>query len=364
MGAAPGTLHANPDAQKTKLSLVAFNRDVLTEKTEVTLKQLDRAQYKGHTLWVEVEGLGDILLLEQVGKIFGIHALTLEDIINVRQRAKVEDFPNYQFIVLRIMAYDGAPHSLQMSLVLGEGFVLSFKEQADAFFSSVKERIRKGNPRIRNAGADYLAYSLIDALVDRYFPILEDVGERVEALQQEVLLRPDRDSARKITSVKRDLLTLRRVIWPLRDSLNALMRTGTFIRPETITYLRDAHDHALMLIDLLETSREVAGGLMDLYLSSVSHRMNEVMKVLTVISTIFIPLTFITGLYGMNFNTAASPYNMPELEAYWGYPMVMGIMTALGIAISLFMWRLGWFKSTLVIAPDDGATSDSNTTTR
>lgn len=350
IGSAPGTLTIDPESPKPILSAIGFDATQLEEMASVNVGDLPALRRKWSCLWVNVHGLGDAKTLESIGQTFGLHPLCLEDIVNVRQRAKVEEYPGYRFIVLRTVSLGPPLQHAQVSLIAGDKFVLTFFEKAEDGFSPVRDRLRKKNVRIRNGGANYLAYSLIDCLIDQYFPILEGLGERVEELQDEALMNPSHETVGRINEMKRDLLDLRRAIWPLRDELSALMRADAFAGTETATYLRDAHDHAIVLIDLLESLREIAGSLMDLYLSSMSNRMNEVMKLLTIISTIFIPLTFIAGIYGMNFNTESSPWNMPELNAYWGYPMAMLSMFITGAGLAWVIWRKGWFSP--AVKPD------------
>jgi magnesium transporter len=350
VGAPPGTLQVDPQAPRPVITVLAYGNDQVLEQKVEDLGTLPALRQVWPKIWLNIDGLGDQRVIENLGSMFNIHPLTLEDIVNVRQRPKVEEFEHYQFVVMRVIAADRPLSTVQMSLLVGDNFVLTFCEREDNYFGAVRERLTKKGPRIGQAGAEYLAYCLIDALVDCYFPILEDCGEQADSLQEEVLLRPTVDTAWRINDLKRDFIELRRAVWPLRDELNGLMRSKRFQQGDTATYLRDTHDHAIMLIDILESGREINNGLMDLYLSSVSNRMNEVMKVLTIISTVFIPLTFITGLYGMNFNPEASPYNMPELNWYWGYPSALLSLLLTGIGISVFMWRLGWFRPT-TIAP-------------
>lgn len=351
VGAPPGTLQLDPEAPKPKLFGVALVQDELVERELAGPSDLAVLRSQATWLWLSVEGLGDLRVLEGIGSCFNLHPLTLEDLVNVRQRPKVEEFDAYQFIVLRSFGLEESLHSRQVSLVVGDNFVVTVKEQVDPLFAPVRERLRKRGGKMQQGGAPYLAYSLLDSAIDTYFPLMEALGERVEELQEEALLRPAPSTAAAINQLRRDLLELRRAVWPLRDELAKLLRSKRFEDNETATYLRDVHDHTIVLIDLLESLREVSSGLMDLYLSSVSNRMNEVMKLLTVISTIFIPLTFIAGLYGMNFNTDRSPYNMPELNAYWGYPMALGSMAVTGLALSWLMWRKGWFTQVLPQEP-------------
>jgi magnesium transporter len=347
IGVAPGTLTIDPESPAPILSAMGYTQEALQEVPVTAPSQLPALKREWPCLWLNVHGLGDAKVLEEIGRIFGLHPLCLEDIVNVRQRAKVEEYEGYRFIVLRVVALGPPLQHSQVSLIAGQGFVLTFFERNEDPFHPLRERLRKNSVRIRQGGANYLAYSLIDCLIDQYFPILEGLGERVEELQDEALMRPTHETVGRINEMKRDLLDLRRAIWPLRDELSALMRADAFAGTETATYLRDAHDHAIVLIDLLESLREISGSLMDLYLSSMSNRMNEVMKLLTIISTIFIPMTFIAGVYGMNFNTSASPWNMPELDAYWGYPLAMLTMVLTGLGFAWLVWRKGWFAPTV-----------------
>ena len=346
VGLAPGTLTVDPDALPSKVSVTGYGPDHLEEHLNAKLSVIAEVRKRSTVTWVHIEGLGNATTLREMASAFGLHPLTMEDIVHVRQRPKVEDYPNYQFIVLRRVS-TVPPQSVstsQASLVVGDSFVLTFEEQAEPAFSPVRERLRKGNPALRTSGSGYLAYSLIDALIDTYFPMLEALGERTESLQEEALLSPTSQTAGNINQLRRDLLDIRRAIWPLRDEMSKLLRAPRFVAGEGQAYLRDVLDHSLVLIDLLESLREISGSLMDLYLSSMSNRMNEVMKWLTIVSTIFIPLTFIAGIYGMNFSPDSSPYNMPELTAYWGYPAALMSMLVTGGLTTYFIWRKGWFR--------------------
>jgi magnesium transporter len=288
-------------------------------------------------LWLNVDGLGDADAIRKFGEIFSIHPLALEDVVNAHQRPKVEPYDRYLFIVMQMLRSAPGVDSEQLSLFLGANFVLTFQEQPGDCFTAIRQRIRMNHGRLRAAGPDYLAYALIDAVVDNYFPALERYGEQLEDLEQEVVTRPDRQTLGKIHEIKRDLLTLRRAVWPAREALNSLVRDETpFIARDTRTYLRDCYDHAVRIIDIIETDRETAFGLLETYLSSMSNRMNEIMKVLTIIATIFIPLTFIVGVYGMNFT------NMPELHSRWGYPGVLIVMGAIAAVMLVYFRRKGW----------------------
>ncbi|MFC1791330.1 magnesium/cobalt transporter CorA, partial [Gemmatimonadota bacterium] len=266
--------------------------------------------------------------------------LVLEDLVNTGQRPKIEEYDEYIFVVLRMLTLraDGlGVKSEQVGIILGDGYVLSFQERAGDVWEAVRERIRGASGRIRSRGADYLAYALIDAVVDHYFQILEAFAEQVEKLEEEVLGVPSRETMHRIHDLRQEMFVVRRAVWPLRELTNSLVRTeSSLIDSGTGVYLRDVYDHTVQVMDSAETMREVVSGLMDLYLSSVSNRMNEVMKVLTIMASIFIPLTFLAGIYGMNFEV------MPELGIAWAYPALLVIMGALGIGLLLFFKKRGW----------------------
>jgi magnesium transporter len=264
----------------------------------------------------------------------------LEDLVHTGQRPKVEEYEEYFFVVLRMLTLD--PRALtvkneQIGIVFGDGYVLSFQERAGDVWQGVRDRIRGGSGRIRARGADYLAYALIDGIVDNYFNILESFAEEVEALEEEVLETPSQGTMHRIHNLRREMFMVRRAVWPLRELANALVRTeSSLIEESTQVFLRDVYDHTIQVVDAAETLREVVSGLMDLYLSSVSNRMNEIMKVLTIMASIFIPLTFLAGIYGMNFET------MPELGIPWAYPALLVVMGAMAIGLLVFFKKRGW----------------------
>jgi len=301
--------------------------------------------------WINVDGLGDIPTLQHIGTMFGLHPLALEDVVNLHQRPKLEAYDGYLFIVLRMpMAMapvvDSAPSRLeteQVSMVLGHDFVVTFQDQPGDSFGPVRHRLRSAGGQIRQRGPDYLAYALIDSAIDAFFPILENYGEQVEALEDDVIAHPGTRQIARIHDLKRNLLTARRALWPLRDMVNALLREETaLIDGHTRIYLRDCLDHAIQLIDMIETYREICSGLVEIHLSSVSNRMNEVMMLLTIIATIFIPLTFIVGVYGMNFDRAAGPLAMPELGWRYGYPAILLLMSLIAAGLIIWFRSKGW----------------------
>jgi magnesium transporter len=346
-GTAPGTLRPleNPRTQGVRMTVIDYGPDHFEEKTVERVEDLAPYRDKESVTWINIEGLNDIPLLEALGQAFGIHPLTLEDMLNCGQRAKLEDYGGYHFIVvksLRVDEDDGL-ETEQISFILSEGFVITVQEIPGDSFEAVRERLRKGKGRIRSFGPDYLAYALIDALVDEFFPVLERYGERLENLEDIVVQRATPEVLNEIHQIKRDLLMVRRIAFPEREVINALQREGTdLISDNTRVFLRDCYDHIIQVIDMVETYRDLAGGLLDVYLSSVSNRMNEIMKVLTIISTIFIPLNFIAGLYGMNFNREVSRFNMPELDWPYGYPAVLCVMLTVAVGLLLYFRRKRW----------------------
>lgn len=292
-------------------------------------------------LWVNVDGLHDVALLEKLGATMGFHPLVMEDVASVGQRPKLEEYDDHLFIVVHLLQAGGSPIRVtdeQVSFIVGPGYLFTFQEDVGDVFDSVRERIRAGKGRLRERGSDFLAYALVDAVVDSCFKILEQMGEAAEELELEVLAeRPDPDAMRRVHELKRELLVLRRSIWPLREMMASFLRVESrLVDDSTRVYLRDVHDHSYQLIETVEILRDIASGMRDLYLSSVSQRTNEVMKVLTVMASIFIPLTFVAGVYGMNFQ------NMPELAEPWGYPASLLLMLAIALGLLWYFRRKDW----------------------
>lgn len=344
-GASPGTLVAEPGAPAPVIEVMAYGRDELHEQTIGDVQELGELAGRYAVMWINVQGLGDVDIIRRLGAFFQIHQLALEDVVNVHQRPKVEEYDDHVFIVCRMPSREAGVHDEQVSMFLSKGWVITFQERPGDCFDPVRKRIRRAGAPVRLAGADYLAYALLDAVTDAYFPLLEHYGESVEALEQQVLAGPGRTpaTATGIHAVKRDLLSIRRAVWPLREMFGVLVREESpFITDRTRIYFRDCYDHTIQLMDVIETYREIVSGLVDIHLSSISVRMNEVMKVLTVIATIFMPLGFIASVYGMNFETAVSPWNMPELGWYYGYPFALGLMGAVAAALLCYFWARGW----------------------
>lgn len=356
-GALPGTLHLEPDAPPPEIVLIDYCEATAT-RSKLANPQ-DAAVYLDteSVSWVELLGLGNKETWQQMGEVFNLHLIAQEDVVNVPQRPKVVDYEDHLLIIAwMVMLHPKSEnfHKEQVSFILGKHYLLTVQEEPDYdCFDPVRDRIRKGKGIIRKHGADYLAYTLLDSIIDGFFPVLEVYGERIEELEDEVVARPTRKTLEKIYKIRRDLLTLRRAIWPQRDAINVLIRDSShLISPEVRIYLRDCYDHTVQVMDMVETYRELSSGLMDVYLSSMGNKMNEIMKLLTVMSSIFIPLTFVAGIYGMNFNTEKSPLNMPELNWYLGYPLCLGLMAAIASALVYFFWRRGWFENFSTVKDD------------
>jgi magnesium transporter len=344
-GASPGTLRVDPRAAQSVVHVLAYGPDVIEEYTGSDLERVRSFRERFPVVWVNVDGLGDQALLASLAEMFHLHPLAMEDVVNVHQRAKVEDYDDHLFIVARMASYNDKLETEQLSLFLGKGFVVTFQEDVPGdCFDPLRERLRQSGGRTRRSGADYLAYALVDAVVDRYFPMLEEYGERLDSLEDAITAGGRfRWVVTAIHDIKRDLRTLRRAVWPLREAVNSLVRESSdLLGPETRVYLRDCYDHTVQILDLVETDRETSSDLMDLHLSHLGLRTNEVMKVLTIITTIFIPLSFIVGVYGMNFDPDSSPFNMPELRWVFGYPACLALMAFVTIALVIGFWSKGW----------------------
>lgn len=327
-------------AEAVRMHVLEYDRDELREREPASPEEIPQLRDPPAVTWLNVDGLHDLELLQAIGQRFGLHPLVLEDIVNTGHRPKSEEFDDYLFVVLKMLTFDPARQHLedeQVSLVVGPGFVLTFQERAGDVLDPVRERIRGAKGRIRGMGPDYLAYSLMDAILDHYYVVLERVGEWIEELEAELVEDPTTATMREIHRLKRELLLFRKAVWPVREVAAALLREENgIVDPEVRPFVRDLYDHAVQLIDTGETLRELASGMLDTYLSSVSNRMNEIMKVLTVMASIFIPLTFVAGVYGMNFE------RMPELGWRWGYPAVLGLMAVIGGGMAAYFRARDW----------------------
>ncbi|MBN1908445.1 MAG: magnesium/cobalt transporter CorA [Pirellulales bacterium] len=342
-GHAPGSVVVDPTALAPEIRVIRYGPDGIEEKTLPDVEAVPGLLSDDAVLWIDLVGLGDAGVIHRLGEIFGLHPLALEDVVNTHQRSKVEDFGNHLYIVARMFASATHLDSEQLSIFLGKNFVLTLQERPGDCLEPVRQRIRKGNSLLRARGSDYLVYALLDAVVDSYFPILESYGERLDRVDEDVSLNPKRETMEEIHTLRGELLLLRRAVWPLRDALGQLLRDShPLICDDTRLFLRDGYDHTIQIIDLIETSREMCSDLRDYYLSAVNNQMSEIMKVLTIIATIFIPLSFIASLYGMNFAPDASGWNMPELRWRFGYPMALGLMALVALGQLYFFWRRGW----------------------
>lgn len=344
-GAPPGSLLAPADAATSRLSVLAYSPDAVVEEADVSLARVRELRGKFTVLWVNLEGLADVTLFQELGEMFAFHKLALEDTLNIPQRPKLDDYGTHQYFVARMPVSREALDTEQVSIFMGEGFVLTVQEKPGDCFDSVRARIREGRPRIRDAGADYLGYAVMDALVESYYPLLEATASRLEELELSILEQPEKQHISDIHDLKHSLITMRRYLSPLHELISVLVRgDNDFFGERTLVYLRDSHDHAKRAFDLVESYRDMAAGLMDLYLSLMSQKMNEVMKVLTIIATVFIPLSFIAGLYGMNFDPGVSRWNMPELGWTFGYPLALGMMFGVAGLMMVYFYKKGWFR--------------------
>lgn len=370
-GAPAGSVVADPSAMKPRLRLFAFDchsvdeRELQSVQEIASLVAARRAPVDssaaesasqgegggvsngGGVLWLDVTGLGDAEVIQSIGTLFGLHRLELEDIVNTHQRAKLEAYEDHLYIVMReAWIANDMMDTDQISFVLGRNWLITFQEKPGDSFDPVRQRLRHRKGRLCGLGADALLHALIDSVIDAYFPLLERLGESLETIEEKTTLKPSNQIAHAIHDAKRDLLTMRRSVWPAREAVNQLIREDqALITPETRLYFRDCYDHLVQLIDMLENFREIASALMDIYLASVSNRMNEIMKVLTIIATIFMPLSFIAGVYGMNFSTApdgGSRWNMPELHWHFGYFFALAIMALTAGGMVFYFWRKGW----------------------
>lgn len=341
-GLPPGTPVHIGEQKLEEMSLTALTysehafHEIQTHRVEEVLPLASTAEH----VWITVQGIHHIEGLQQLGAAFGLHPLVMEDIVNTHQRPKIEDYGEYLFLVMKAVSRNDPAQSLmveQISLIVGKNFVLCFLEGKDDPFVDLRGRLRNEKGRLRKMGCDYLTYAHLDTIVDQYFPLLEQLGEDIEQLEERLITQADREALRTLHSFKHEMILLRRAIWPLREVLSHLERgDSTLIHSSTHIYFRDVYDHTIQLIETTETYRDMLAGMMDIYLTSLSNRLNETMKVLTVIATIFIPLTFVVGIYGMNFEV------MPELEWPWGYPLVMSLMLVLAIGMLWAFRKKHW----------------------
>lgn len=348
-GTPPGTLIGEPLAagEQIAIHLIDYTPQEFSELDLGDARECRPYLEKESITWIHVQGIAHTETVRELGNLFGLHPLALEDVVNTGQRPKADSYEEQLFVVMNLptVTESNEVQTEQVSLFLGENFIISFHRGEQHPFTPVMKRLRKHSGKIRERKADYLLYALLDVIIDRGYPILEYFGEQIEALEEELLENPDKQTLGQIHHTKRELLTLRRMLWPQREVLNLLIRDELpQISEDTRVYLRDCYDHTIQIMDLIEAYREMTASMLDVYLSSISHRLNEVMKVLTVIATIFIPLTFLVGVYGMNFgNRIHSPWAMPELDWYYGYPLLWLIMIAIAGGMVFYFKRRNWF---------------------
>jgi len=338
-GSGPGALAINGQSPRPVVRVTEYGPDHATEHGVCDPNMIRNYLRGDHKLWVDVQGLGDERTLTLLAEVFGLHPLALADVVNVPQRPKVEPYESHTFVVVRMVRLEapGRVNTEQVSMFIGRNYLITFQERYGDVLDPVRERLRQGAGTIRTAGPDYLAYCVWDAIVDGYFPILEDFGEYLEKLEEQTVVGPGPALLREIHETKHELLEMRRALWPQREALNLLIRDpNAHVSDGVKVYLRDCYDHCVQIVEVLETYREVAWGLMDVYMSSLSNRQNEIMKVLTLVATIFIPLTFLVGVYGMNFDY------LPELHWRWAYPVLWLIMLAAAGAMAVYFRRKGW----------------------
>ena len=341
-GLPPGSLIyvGEKNGPSTRITLFDYDAERYAEKTITNLEECVPFKEQKSITWINVDGLTDMSFIAKLDQLFGVHPLVLEDIVNTEQRPKMEDYGEYIYVVLKMLYIEGKTQDIiseQLSLVIGPNYVLSFQEKEGDYFDNIRDRIRKAKGRVRKMGADYLAYVLLDTIVDNYFLVLEKMEEDIARVEEKLMAAAGKTSSSEIHHLKRDLIFLRKQVSPVRELVNALQRADSkLIHKTTEIYLRDLHDHVISVVDAIESFRDILSGLHDIYLSSINLKMNEIMKVLTVISTIFIPLTFITGIYGMNFKF------MPELEWRTGYFEVLAVMLVLALIMMLYFKRKKW----------------------
>ncbi len=343
IGMPPGTLVYVGDKPQKEVTITIenYNEQDFDEHTQASFREcLIFAKETAHVTWIDINGYQHLKDLEYLGECFKLHPLVLEDILNSDQRPKVEDFGDYLFIILKMLRHDEKTNAVlteQISLILGDNYVISLHENDTDIFAPIRQRLKTSSGRIRKAKADYLAYAILDIIVDHYFLVLEQLGEVVENLEEELVTNPGPATLNKIYNLKRNTIMIRRAVWPLREVVSGLERSDSdLIEENTEVYLRDVYDHVIITMDSIETYRDILSGILDIYLSSISNRLNEVMKVLTIIATIFIPLTFVAGVYGMNFK------NMPELQYTWGYHACLLGMLTVALGMLVYFKKKGW----------------------
>lgn len=342
IGASPGTLIADPNARPSRLRAIGIAPHGHAQFDGIAVADVLRLREEWPLLWLDCVGLADTDLVAEIGAVFGLHQLALEDVVNTGQRPKTDLFDDNVFVVLKMIADVPDARLEQLSLFFGKGYVVTFQETEGDCFDPVRRRIASGGSgRIRTRGSDYLAYALIDTVIDGYFPLLDAKGERIDELEDAMLARTQKAQTQELHQIRREVIVAKRWLWPVRDAVSALIRADpSLVADRTKPYLNDTYDHAVRLIEIAESFRDTLTGLIELNLSLQQARTNEVVNLLTIVSTIFIPLTFLAGIWGMNFDPESSPWNMPELSAYYGYPIALGAMAVLAaVLLGYFRWK-------------------------
>jgi magnesium transporter len=343
-GTPPGTLRsADGESGPASIVVTSYSASDIEVREIADPSLLDGLRDDGRVHWIHVVGLGDVGIVEKLGTVFGLHPLALEDVLTLGQRPKAEDFDDTLFCIVQHLIYRREHlERVQLSLFLGKDFVVTLQPRTDDLLAVIRERLVKGRTKLRQKGAGYLSYAILDLVVDSSFPALEALGDQLDAIEAGILEKPDQDDIEKLQCARRELLVLRQVLWPQREVMGRLSREENELMPDDVRlYFRDCYDHAVQALEVSENFREMASGLLDIYLTSLSHRLNDVMKVLTIISTVFMPLSFFAGVYGMNFDRA-QPLNMPELGWKYGYLGFWGVTIA-GVVTMLWLFRRkGW----------------------
>lgn len=341
IGSAPGTLFIPKLAPEPRIKVIRYDLEGVIEEEIDDVEKLNKALIEGDITWIDIQGFGDKSVMHRIGEIFSLHPLILSDVVNVPQRPKADDYDEQLLIILRMVHgwNDGVVDSEQVSIVVGKNYVITFQEKYGDVFDPVRKRIRSGKGIIRKHGPDYLAYAIADTIIDGYYPMLETIGEQLEGLEDDVVTDPKPELLRQLNQIKNQLVNLRRSIWPQREAMNSIVRGDhDAVTLSVQVYFRDTYDHCVQTSEVAEMYREMVTGLMNTYLSSISNRTNEVMKVLTIMASVFIPLTFVAGVYGMNFE------HMPELHMKWAYPTVWAVMLGLSGGMFGYFWRKGWLS--------------------
>lgn len=349
-GSRPGTLQVAPNSPPTRVRILKYSPDSVSDQTLQNVRDIGDHVSPGCFCWIDIQGFQDVSTLEDIGREFDIHPLALEAVVNVPQRPNVESFPKQLLIISRILALNPEEqlHVSQLGIILGSNYILTFHDQPSDLLAPVRHRIGLPTSRLRTHGTDYLAYAIVDTVVDASYPVLESLGEQIESLEKQLIMNPRPELIQHITALKNQLLNLRRTIWAQREAVHKLQMEETDLVGDVVrTFLRDTYDHCVQTADVVEMYREMSSGLVNTYTSSVAHRSNEVMKVLTIVSTIFVPLTFLAGIYGMNFE------NMPELNFRWSYPLLLFSMGGIAAFLLMFFSRIGWLSTSPIVDPNE-----------